>query len=393
MTARGPHAILKVGLTTACAIGCAVFGRLASPISPLVDVAVIGGGVVAASFLLSWAAEAAQADVSASLATGILALITVLPEYAVDAWFAYSAGHAPTQAEYAAANLTGSNRLLIGLGWPLVFLVVAAGARHRGAAHDGVLRLDRRRRVDVGFLGVAGAYSFLIVRAARIALHDAVVLLAAFALYAWSLSRQERSEPELTGVSAAVARLSRWRRRATVGMMFAVAALVVVSLAHPFADALLAAGTALHVSRFLLVQWIAPLASESPELLVAGLLAWRGNADAAMGALLSSKVNQWTLLVGSLPIAYRIGGGTDALPLDGRQTEEFLLTASQTLFGFALLSGLALRRWHAIVLFLGFAAQFALRMPGQRILFSAAYLGCAAIAFLLEQRNKSTPGR
>ena len=38
--------------------------------------------------------------------------------------------------------------------------------------------------------------------------------------------------------------------------------------------------------------------------LVAGLLAWRGRAAKGMGALISSKVNQWTLLIGTLPLAF-----------------------------------------------------------------------------------------
>jgi cation:H+ antiporter len=39
---------------------------------------------------------------------------------------------------------------------------------------------------------------------------------------------------------------------------------------------------------------------------------------AAIATLISSKVNQWTLLMGSLPIAYMAGGGGSALVLDGR---------------------------------------------------------------------------
>src|SRR5438552_1515036 len=42
---------------------------------------VFGPAVVASAFLLVWAAEAAQRDISGSLATAILAVIAVLPEY------------------------------------------------------------------------------------------------------------------------------------------------------------------------------------------------------------------------------------------------------------------------------------------------------------------------
>ena len=77
---------------------------------------------------------------------------------------------------------------------------------------------------------------------------------------------------------------------------------------------LVASGRELGIDEFLLVQWLAPLASEAPEFIVAILFALRGNAYDAMGALISSKVNQWTLLVGSLPIAYLAGGGGSPCP-------------------------------------------------------------------------------
>ena len=64
------------------------------------------------------------------------------------------------------------------------------------------------------------------------------------------------------------------------------------------------------ISEFFLVQWLAPLASEAPELLVAGLYAYRLNTNAGLGTLVSSKVNQWTLLVGTLPIAFAIASSS-----------------------------------------------------------------------------------
>src|SRR3981081_3036728 len=106
----------------AIAIGIAapaVGGRLSGThLAPGLAMPVFGFSVVAAAFLLVWAAEAAQHDISGNLATAILAVIAVLPEYAVDLYFAWSAGHIPENAQYAAANMTGSNRLLRGPRWP-----------------------------------------------------------------------------------------------------------------------------------------------------------------------------------------------------------------------------------------------------------------------------------
>ena len=83
-----------------------------------------GLAVVGAAFMLAWAAEAAQVDISAGLALALLALVAVLPEYAVDFVFTWKAGKNPAEfAPDALANMTGGNQLLIGAGWSLVVLV------------------------------------------------------------------------------------------------------------------------------------------------------------------------------------------------------------------------------------------------------------------------------
>src|SRR5215813_12262428 len=81
-----------------------------------------GLSIFGAALLLSWAAELAQLDVPQALALAFLALIAVLPEYAVDIYFAWQAGKNPVYTAYATANMTGSNRLLIGVGWATVII-------------------------------------------------------------------------------------------------------------------------------------------------------------------------------------------------------------------------------------------------------------------------------
>jgi cation:H+ antiporter len=138
------------------------------------------------------------------------------------------------------------------------------------------------------------------------------------------------------------------------------------------------------------VQWLAPLASEAPEFIVAILFAVHGKGSDAIGTLISSKVNQWTLLVGSLPIAYLLGGGTSALVLDARQVEEFLLTATQTLLGVAALLALRFPRRLAVTLLGLFALQFV--FPGQqaRYILCAVY-GVLAAAALIRNRRHILP--
>lgn len=122
--------LTRSGLITAAFVAPAVFIRIIGlhP-DPVIALLIYGAAVVSASFLLAWAAETAQIDVSGGLATAILALIAVLPEYAVDLYYAYVSGHNAEYTQYAAANMTGSNRLLMGLGWPVVVLVSIVVAR------------------------------------------------------------------------------------------------------------------------------------------------------------------------------------------------------------------------------------------------------------------------
>jgi len=366
----------------------AVLVRLSGAHLPApVAMPVFGFAVVAAAFLLVWAAEAAQHDISGNLATAILAVIAVLPEYAVDLYFAWSAGHVPENAHYAAANMTGSNRLLLGLGWPFVALLFAWGLRRRGEKPRGAT-LHAGRRLDLAFLGVASLYSLVIPFTRRLAWYDAVVLLTLFGVYLWRAAQGERREPQLVGAAKQIGDLPQRARRVMVITLFAAATCIVLVAAEPFAGALVSGGKELGIDEFLLVQWLAPLASEAPELLVAGVLALRGHEDSALGTLLSAKVNQWTLLVGSLPVAFMLGGGAaSGIALDGRQTEEFILTAAQTILGFAVLVDLRLAIWESVALLVLFAAQFPFPDPAVRLGFSAAY-AVLALGVLLRRRRE-----
>jgi cation:H+ antiporter len=377
---------LKILLTILVAVPSLVLRIAGIHPAPLVSVIVFGGAVVASAFLLAWAAEAAEADISASLAVAVLAFIAVLPEYAVDLYFAYKSGSVPAYEHFAAANMTGSNRLLLGLGWPLVTFVFILAARRRGQRVTG-LRLEPKRRVELAFLAIAGVYSLVIPLTKRLSLIDTAVLLTLFFLYMRRVASEERGEPEFMGVAAELAALPRTRRRIVVASMFALAAAFILSAAQPFADALVETGKAFGIDEFLLVQWIAPLASEAPEFIVAALWAARGKGDHAMGTLLSSKVNQWTLLVGSLALAHFVGGGGWYLSLDGRQTEEFILTIAQTILGFAILVDLKIEWKEALLLAATFLLQFPFPETRVRLFFSVAYVVVAAYLLVTKRRH------
>lgn len=346
------------------------------------DTAIFGLAIVSAAFLLAWAAEAAEVEISQALAVAFIALIAVLPEYAVDMTFAWKAGTDPDFAPFAVANMTGGNRLLIGLGWSFVFFLF--WYRTRGK----FLKLERGHSIDVIALGAATLYSLTIPFKGSISLIDTVVLAGIFIAYVAVIARLESEEPELVGPARAIGTLPRTQRRVVLIAMFVYAAIGIFLSAEPFAEGLIHTGTELGIDEFLLVQWLAPLASEAPEFLVAGILAYRGRATVAMGALLSSKVNQWTLLIGGLPIAFSASsGGIEALPLDTRQQHEVWLTAAQSAFAVAVLVSLSLNRKEALALFGLFMVQFLIPIDGVHLVMTYVYLVLALGLFILNQHD------
>jgi cation:H+ antiporter len=391
-TAAAPSRTLirSFGITAAFICPALVVRIVGIHPSPILGLIAYGAAVVAASFLLAWAAEAAQIDVSGGLAVAVLAVIAVLPEYAVDLYYAYTAGHAPEYTQYAAANMTGSNRLLMGIGWPIVVLVSLLVARKATGRKVGALDLDASNRVEIGFLMIAGVVAFVIPATGRIHIVFGMAVLAWFGFYLYKLSRGDVEEPELVGTAAALGALPDRVRRIAVTALFVLAASVIVTCAKPFAENLIDAGTQLGIDRFLLVQWLAPLASEAPEFIIAIIFAARGKGAIAIATLISAKVNQWTLLIGSLPVAFILGGGGTSLQLDGRQIEEIVLTATQTVMGVALVLGLRFHRWAAWALLGLFVVQFPITSTEGRALLSAAYVAVAAVA-LVRNRHQLAP--
>jgi cation:H+ antiporter len=286
--------------------------------------------------------------------------------------------------------MTGSNRLLLGLGWPVVVLTALWVASRRSGRGVRELVLESGYRMELGFLLIASIAGFVAPLSGQVNLILGFALLGFFVFYLWKASQAEASEPDLVGAAARIGDLPDRGRRLLVTGMFVFAAAVIVASAEPFANSLITTGTQLGINKFLLVQWVAPLASEAPEFIVAILFAVHGKGSDAIGTLISSKVNQWTLLVGSLPLAYLAGGGGTALPLDGRQTEEFLLTAAQALLGVAALLTLRFPRWLAFTLLGLFAVQYVLPGEHARLILSAVY-GAIALVALARHRRQIWP--
>lgn len=361
--------------------------------SPIAEALIFGLGIFAAATLLTWASEVAETEVSATLALVILALIAVLPEYAVDLYFAIRAPHVeecvaeflpdlippgcedPHPRHLAIANMTGANRLLVGLAWPSIFAI------HFFTTKRWKMTIRKGNSLGILFLGAATIYSFTIPLRGNLSLIDTAVMFSLFAVYLYFSSRQPPEHDRiLVGPAAAIGALPRtFRRLATLGM-FIFSGTVIFAAAEPFAEGLVETGKNVGIDEFILVQWVAPLASEAPEFILAGLLAMRGRHHSAMTILISSKVNQWTLLIGSLPLAFAISDGSfNALDFDSRQSEEVFLTAGQSLFAVAILISLSMSRWEAIVLAGLFFTQFAFTDETIRVAYGGVYVALAML--------------
>ena len=348
-----------------------------------VESAIFGIAILAAATILVWASEVAEQMISATLALALLAIVAVLPEYAVDLYFAWTAPDNPENAAFALANMTGANRLLVGFAWPLIFFIFWYRERKRD------LVVGEENAVGLIFLGVATIYSFTIPLRQHLSLLDSAILISMFVAYLILSSRTPpREEAELVGPAKAIDALPKRQRWAAIIGLFLFAAGVVFAAAEPFAEGLVDSGKALGIDEFILVQWVAPLASEAPEFILAALLALRGRAIAGMTVLISSKVNQWTLLVGSLPLAYAISGRSFApLHIDSRQVEEVFLTAGQSLFAVAILMSLSLNAREAAIMFILFVGALLFPIEAVRWGFGGMYVALALRWLLVERRS------
>ena len=86
----------------------------------------------------------------------------------------------------------------------------------------------------------------------------------------------------------------------------------------------------------------------------------------ALMNVVSSNINQWTVLAGMIPVVYSMSlGHLAAVPFDGMHRQEILLTILQSLLGMVLLMNMRYCWWEALVLFGLWFVQFC--VPSLRV--------------------------
>ncbi|QLG60720.1 sodium:calcium antiporter [Halorarum salinum] len=332
-------------------------------------VTVSGVAVLGASFLLAWGAETAEKDVPRAFAIAVLAVLAVAPEYAVDALYAWQAGAGdPAAGNLAVANMTGANRILIGIGWSgiALFSIYRAYGGSDDASvvnTDRVLgdyvRLDRSIALEILFLFAATVYAFFVPLGGGIGAMDTLVLVGLYVAYIAVIVRGDVEEIEdQVGVPAYLQKRIRNVRVPAVLALFGFSGFLIFTAVEPFAHGLEDLGLRYGIPEFFMIQWIAPLASESPELIVTAYLVNKARSTAAFNALISSKLNQWTLLIGTLVVVYSISlGSYGVLEFDPKQAAEIWLTAAQSFFALAILLNFRISVREAVVLLVLFLSQ------------------------------------
>jgi cation:H+ antiporter len=329
----------QLGFAAGCA-GLGVFVHLVGRTLP-VGLATIGLGIglIGASFLLAWAADAGEAVFSGGLVLAAIALIAILPEFIIEVRFAYL-----LEDELVTANMTGATRLLLtgALALPLMVAFMASRRKERAAP----FHLAAARRLELGMLLITSVFAIQITVLGHLTVADGVILIALYALYARKV-QAGHEESAAFGVPAGLLSLPPQYRRAAIAALGLVASGVVVMVAHPFVDSLLETGAALGFDPYFLIQSVVPVATEAPEFVIVAVLVAHHRPALGVAVLLAPSVSQWTLGMGALPLAYFAGGGGPSMPVAGPGQLELALTIALTLFAVAALAFLRPQRFDA----------------------------------------------
>ena len=318
-----------------------------------------GPAILVSAIAIAWAAESAQFFIAQGFALAILAWLQTLPEFAVEAVLAWH-----QQVQFLLANLTGALRLLTGFGWPVIYCTAAMFQRRRGGAPLKVIQLENHHAVEVLGLAVPLLYVGVIAWKGSLTVYDSAVLILLYTAYLVILSRMPAEGPEtiedLEAIPRKIVTSPRALRISTIIGLFVLGGILIYVAAEPFLASLLALSIAAGIPAFVFIQWVAPVVSEFPEM--ASTFYWARSVDRAPMALMnmvSSNINQWTLLAAMLPIvlSFSVGAATPIL-FDQEQRVELLLTLGQAVIGIIFLMSMRFTWYEAAIMFVFFWIPF-----------------------------------
>lgn len=337
--------------------------------------------ILLAAFVIGWGAETAQTFIPRAVALSILAWLQTLPEFAVEAAYAWS-----QDRNMMIANLTGSLRLLVGFGWPMIFFTNFFSIRMKEGRHIREIRLHQHDSLGVVFLFISTLYFVLVLFKGTLTCWDSIVLTLIYVGYLvagakYSGTEEMEEEDELPWIGRKIVRLNPVPKYLAVTFLFVAGGLALYYTVHPFIDTLQKWSVSLGISTFVFVQWVAPFLSEFPEKVSAFNWARQvKKAPMAMMNMVNSNINQWTMLAAMIPIVFNISlGHFEPLAFDHMHKMELALTIAQSVLGGMLLLDMSFSLKDAIIMFILFTVQFAVPHWREEVMI----IYCVWIAFEL----------
>ena len=342
--------------------------------------------VLGSALIIAWAAEVAQFLVSQGFALAVLAWLQTLPEFAVEAVIAWN-----QDIPNMMANFTGSNRLLVGVGWPLIFFTAAFFYRKHTGKFLREIKLEDEHSVEVIALLVPTIYFIIVWVKETLDIFDSAALFTMYFVYLIVLMKiPAKTEDEtdiLTGIPKQVMKYSMSTRKFFVVFMFLLGGVILYFVAEPFFQSMKALAIVFGIETFVFVQWVAPFMSEFPEKVSA--FYWARTirlAPMALMNMVSSKINQWTILASMIPIIYSLSvGHVSSIPLDNMHRIEIMLTIVQSILALLYIADMKFNWHNAIVLFVLWFFQFVVPHLRDEIIF--VYLFFIAVELIYNGRN------
>ena len=353
-----------------------------------------GCSIFSAALIISWAAESSERDISGSFVIAIIALIAVLPEYAIETVLAYTAGQSyklnnfvfTNRVGYVSANVTGANRLLAGLGWPLIMLI-------NMLKNNQSLNIKNNNKLELLVLGI-GAISMIIASVIKFQpIFISFILIIIYLIYLFITSKKESTESEFIGTSEYLANLPKLTRITTNILLIIFSAVTIFIVSHPFVESLIHIGGKFGIDEYYLIQWLAPLASESPEIIIASLFAMKGRSLESISIILSSQANQMSLLIGSMGAIFSFATSSlISFPLNDTQGVEFLLTSAFALLQISMILWGKFKLQMPVLLLIIFFVQLIITDTSIRAYLSIAiYMFALIYLILFITKNKIQP--
>jgi len=316
--------------------------------------------MILSALVIAWGAESAQFLVSQAFALTMLAFIQTLPEFAVEGVIAWHAGKAPSAANIGlmTANFTGALRLLVGLGWPLIYTTTLIFNFRKSHNLQVVsIELEDEHSIELTGLFIGSLYALVIVLKGTLNLFDSAILIMMYITYVFILlklpSRDDAEIEDLEFVPRYILTRKKIYRNLLIWCCFIGGGGGIIFIAAPFIESALGLSFVLGVPAFMMIQWLAPFLSEFPEKISA--FYWAKSvvkAPMALMNMVSSGIAETTLLISIIPIVFCFSlGNIQTIEFDWAHRAEILLTAMQGILGVIILSKMKFRWFEATGLF------------------------------------------